>query len=77
MSKDRFSHTHDYDPAVGLARHTDPSIDEGLRTWQWLAPEILNFERVEYDERSDVYRHVLKRSSLTALWFGVDSAWKS
>jgi serine/threonine protein kinase len=42
----------------GLARHTDPSLDEGLRTWQWLAPEVLNLEHVEYDERSDVYRCV-------------------
>jgi hypothetical protein len=42
---------------AGLARHVNPTLDEALRTWQWLAPEVLSHKRVEYDERSDIYRY--------------------
>lgn len=39
----------------GLAQHVNSTLDEALRTWQWLAPEVLSHKRVEYDERSDIY----------------------
>jgi serine/threonine protein kinase len=28
-----------------------------LRTWQWLAPEVIDPEKNEYDERADLYSY--------------------
>ena len=39
----------------GLSRLVETKIGGSLGTWQWLAPEVINTETLEYDERSDVY----------------------
>ena len=36
----------------GLSRFSAPKVADPLKTWQWLAPEIL--QGIEYDHRSDV-----------------------
>eukprot|EP00028_Trichosphaerium_sp_Am-I-7-wt_P014393 CAMPEP_0168509328 /NCGR_PEP_ID=MMETSP0405-20121227/703_1 /TAXON_ID=498012 /ORGANISM="Trichosphaerium sp, Strain Am-I-7 wt" /LENGTH=581 /DNA_ID=CAMNT_0008526751 /DNA_START=34 /DNA_END=1780 /DNA_ORIENTATION=- len=39
----------------GLAQYTTIPLDEALKTFQCLAPEILASTRVKYDERADTY----------------------
>ena len=39
----------------GLSRHVEHKLSETLPTWRWLAPEIIDFHSMYYDERSDIY----------------------
>ena len=43
----------------GLAEHASPSFQELLKTWQWLAPEVINAQYPKYDERSDVFSYAM------------------
>lgn len=39
----------------GLSRHVENFLGETLPTWRWLAPEVIDFESQNYDEKSDIY----------------------
>ena len=39
----------------GLSRLVERKIGGVLGTWQWLAPEVIDNDTSEYDERSDIY----------------------
>ena len=39
----------------GLSRRVAPKIKGMLATWQWLAPEIIDAESDQYDQRADIY----------------------
>jgi serine/threonine protein kinase len=40
----------------GLSRQASPKLGELLKTWQWLAPEVIDvYNSSGYDEMADVY----------------------
>ena len=39
----------------GLSRLVETKIGGFLGTWQWLAPEVIDTDTSDYDERSDIY----------------------
>jgi Protein tyrosine and serine/threonine kinase/WD domain, G-beta repeat len=39
----------------GLSRRVGPAMAGMLKTWQYLAPEVIDSRHVEFDERCDVY----------------------
>eukprot|EP01130_Rhizamoeba_saxonica_P016297 TRINITY_DN7505_c0_g1_i1.p1 TRINITY_DN7505_c0_g1~~TRINITY_DN7505_c0_g1_i1.p1 ORF type:complete len:1687 (-),score=329.77 TRINITY_DN7505_c0_g1_i1:29-5089(-) len=39
----------------GLSQHAAPKLSEMLKTWQWLAPEVIDSADPQYDESSDTY----------------------
>lgn len=43
----------------GLAETASPSLQELLKTWQWLAPEVINAAYPNYDEKSDVFSYAM------------------
>jgi serine/threonine protein kinase len=41
----------------GLASKVLTSLNEVLFTWQWLAPEVIDSDSGQYDERADTYSY--------------------
>ena len=41
----------------GLSAFVAHEVAGSLMTWQWLAPEVLDFDARSYDERSDIYSY--------------------
>jgi len=43
----------------GLSAFVAQDVAGSLLTWQWLAPEVLNYDVKSYDERSDIYSYAI------------------